>query len=67
MIILHVILIRIFEYNTGKIAENLISRMLRSQNYGLLLQQTAYGFFLCVWNILNVLLSDNTYVPLIQI
>ena len=45
MIILHVILIRIFEYNTGKIAENLISRMLRSQNYVLLLQQTAYGFF----------------------
>lgn len=67
MIILHVILIRIFEYNTGKIAENLISRMLRSQNYVLLLQQTEFGFFLCVWNIFNVLLYDNKYVPLIQI
>ena len=45
MIILHVIVIRIFKNNTGKIAANLISRMLRSQNYVLLLQQTAYVLF----------------------
>jgi len=46
MIILHVIVIRIFKKkNTGKIAANLISRMLRSQNNVLLLQQTAYVLF----------------------
>jgi len=45
MIILHVLVIRIFKRNTGKIAANLISRMLRSQNYVLLLQQTAYVLF----------------------
>ena len=45
MIILHVMVIRIFKNSTGKIAENVISRMLRSQNYVLLLQQTAYVIF----------------------
>jgi len=45
MIILHVIAIRIFQNNTGKIAANLIFRMLRRQNYVLLLQQTAYVLF----------------------
>ena len=63
MIILLVIVIRIFKNNTGKIAANLISRMLRSQNFVLLLQQTAYvlqifyvfGTFLtCRYMIINI-------------
>jgi len=55
VIILHVIVIRIFKNNTGKIAANLISRMLRSQNYILLLQQTAYVLFsMCLEHFLRV-------------